>query len=364
MRDILPKIDGWLAQSKPVALATVIQTWGSSPRGVGSKMAFTADGDVAGSVSGGCVEAAVITQGSEVLKDRVPRLLHFGVADETAWEVGLTCGGSLDVFVARLDDGLHAALRDAVIESQAAALITATRAPVDILGREVLLRHDGRTLGSLGSDLDAPAIAHARQAVLAGTSSRYAPEPDVELFVEVFEPPITLVMVGGVHIAAALIPLARTLGWSTVLIDPRKTWANLQRFPDVDRMLTSWPQEAFGDLKIDRSTAVITLTHDPKLDDPALQAALPGPAFYVAALGSRSSQAKRRARLLDAGMSESELSRLHAPAGLDIAARTPQEIAISIVAEIVASHRPRPQNPVSLHSDRPKATPLAESAAR
>jgi xanthine dehydrogenase accessory factor len=337
MRDILPDLDKWIAENKPIAIATVIQTWGSSPRREGAKMALTPDGGMIGSVSGGCVEGAVFDAGVEVLRSNRPQLLHFGVADETAWEVGLACGGSIDIFVKPLDPELFSALRSVLVEEQPAVVITMVRDPNERLGREILIRDDGKVKGTLSDKLDQYALDLAQEALAKGASRRIKLNDDVEIFIEVIMPPPTLIVVGGVHITVALIDLAKTLGYRTIVVDPRSAFGNKDRFPHVDQLIQSWPQDAFQQVPITQSTAIAMLTHDPKLDDPALKIALPSPAFYVGALGSKTTQTKRRQRLLSDGLSEEQLNRLHGPIGLDIGARTPEEIAISIMAEIVAA---------------------------
>ena len=338
MRDILPDLDNWRAvDHKSIALATVIQTWGSSPRRAGAKMALTPDGKITGSVSGGCVEGAVFEAGVEVLKSNTPQLLHFGVADETAWEVGLACGGSIDIFVKPLDTEFFEALRSMLVEERPAVILTVVRGPNELLGREMLLREDGHVTGSVNEYLNEQALSLARESLLLGSSRRAKLNEDVEVFIEVILPPPTLIAVGGVHITVALVSLAKTLGYRTVVIDPRSAFGNDERFPNVDQLIQSWPEEAFQQVPLTRSTAVAMLTHDPKLDDPALKIALPSPAFYVGALGSKTTQAKRRQRLLDDGLTEAQLDRLHGPIGLEIGAGTPEEIAMSIMAEIVAA---------------------------
>jgi xanthine dehydrogenase accessory factor len=341
IRDILPDIDTWRAENKSIALATVVQTWGSSPRRAGAKMALTPDGNITGSVSGGCVEGAVVDAGIDVLKSNRPQLLHFGVADETAWEVGLACGGSIDIFVKPLDVEIFSPLRSLLLDEKSAVLVTVIRGPDEILGREMLVREDGTVTGTIKDELNEPVQDLAREALAQGESRRAMLSDDVEVFVEVISPPPTLVAVGGVHITIALMALAKTLGYRTVVVDPRSAFGNETRFPHVDQLIQSWPQEAFQQIPINRSTAVAMLTHDPKLDDPALKIALPSPAFYVGALGSRTTQAKRRQRLLDDGLTQEQLDRLHGPIGLDIGAGTPEEIAISIMAEIVAARNSR-----------------------
>lgn len=336
MRDILPDLDRWHADQEPIALATVIQTWGSAPRRAGAKMALSPGGKIAGSVSGGCVEGAVYEAGVEVLRTNRPQLLHFGVADETAWDVGLACGGSIDIFVKPLDAEFFAALRSVLREEQPAVLVTVVRGPEKLLGRELLMREGGKVIGSLNDKLDPDALELARETLAKGESRRVTLAEDIEIFIEAILPPPTLVAVGAVHITIALMTLAKTLGYRTVVVDPRSAFGSEERFPNVDRLIPLWPEEAFRQIPITRSTAIAMLTHDPKLDDPALKIALSSQAFYVGALGSKTTQAKRRERLLEEGLTEAQLNRLHGPIGLDIGAGTPEEIAMSIMAQIVA----------------------------
>ena len=348
MRDILPDLDNWHADNnQSIALATVIETWGSSPRRAGAKMALTPDGKITGSVSGGCVEGAVFDTGVEVLKTSHPQLLHFGVADETAWEVGLACGGSIDIFVKPLDTNFFQALRSVLINESPAVIVTVVRGPNDILGREMLVHDDGNVMGTISNEWDEQVLQLARETLSNGTSRRVMLNETVEVFLEAILPPPTLIAVGGVHITIALMALAKTLGYRTVVIDPRSAFGSAERFPNVDQLIQAWPDEAFQQVPLTRSTAVAMLTHDPKLDDPALKIALPSPAFYVGALGSKTTQAKRRQRLLDQGLTEAQLNRLHGPIGLEIGAGTPEEIAMSIMAEIVAARNnaEEPANP-------------------
>ena len=336
MRDILADVERWRAEGQPVALATVVETWGSAPRQVGAKMALTADGKIAGSVSGGCVETAVVEAGKRVLASGKPQLLHYGVSDETAWSVGLACGGSIDVFVDPLAPELYERLHAAVEAGRAAAVATVIVGPEGLFGRKLLLVDDGTALGTLPEEARA-----AADAALAAGASRRVAIPDGEIFIDVLRPPPRLVVVGGVHIAIPLISLAKTLGFQTILVDPRETFGNAARFPHVDRIVSAWPDRALSEIGLDASTAVAVLTHDPKLDDPALMTALPSPAFYVGALGSSRTQEKRRSRLLAAGLPEAALSRLYAPIGLDIGGRSPEEIALSVIAQIVAARNPK-----------------------
>ncbi len=336
MRDILPDIERWRAAGDAIALATVVQTWGSAPRQAGAKMAMSSNGKIAGSVSGGCVETAVVEAGQQTLTTGKPRLLHFGVTDENAWSVGLACGGTIDVFIEPLSAEIYEALRDAVAAHRVAALATVIAGPEGLLGRKLLLLDDGSMAGALPED----AVAAARAALSSGVSRRAA-IPDAEIFVEVLTPPPRLVVVGGVHIAMPLLALAKTLGFETILVDPREAFANADRFPHADRIVSKWPDRALDEIRLDPSTAVAVLTHDPRLDDPALMTALRSPAFYVGALGSTRTQEKRRSRLLEAGLPQEALSRLYAPIGLDLGGRSPEEIALSVMAQIVAARNPK-----------------------
>lgn len=339
MRDILPNLERWRVDGKRIALATVVQTWGSSPRRVGAKMAVTFDGQFCGSVSGGCVENAVIEAALDSIKTDQARLLHFGVADETAWEVGLACGGSIDVFVQPLNEDFFEPLRVAWTAETTSAHITVIRGPANILGHETLISEEGHVTRTFDDRWDGKISKLAHEALSSTRSQRATLDDETEVFIEYIAPPATLIAVGGVHIAVALMSLAKTLGFRTVVIDPRAAWGTEERFPNVDRLIQAWPEEAFEQIAVTRSTAIAVLTHDPKLDDPALKIALTSPAFYVGALGSKTTDAKRRMRLSQEGLTESQLSRLHAPIGLDIGAETPEEIALAIMSEVVNAYQ-------------------------
>jgi len=310
-------------------------------------MAITSEGMMVGSVSGGCVENAVVEAGIQSLKTGKPQLLHFGVADETAWEVGLACGGNIDIFVQPFDFLNHLiGMLDADDEG---SIVTVVQGPNELFGQVVLIHEDNLMVGSLGSERDELVLKMAQESFSLGRSGRIRLSEDVEIFVNVLLPRPTLVIVGGVHIAVALVVLAKTLGYRTILIDPRKSWGNEERFPHVDILIQSWIPDAFSNIDLTRSTAITMLTHDPKLDDPALRIALTSPAFYVGALGSRTTHAKRKERLLSEGLTESQLTRLHAPIGLDIGAQSPEEIALSIMSDVVKTHRKH--NQVSVNKE-------------
>jgi xanthine dehydrogenase accessory factor len=341
MRDLLDYLDNWLGKGEKVALATVVQTWGSSPRGVGAKMAMTASGKIAGSVSGGCVEGAVFEAGVEALRSGRPKWLHFGVADETAWQVGLACGGQVDVFVQPLDVAVYPMLHNKVVSGHRFATLTIIGGPDELLGKVMLVEDERRTPGSVPPGLEDVLWETGRRALADGSGSQIAHltpdgQPELDVFIEVAERQPVLVIVGGVHTAMTLTVLAHTMGFQTIVIDPRSAFGNNLRFPGVDRLIQAWPDEALRLIDLHERTAVAVLTHDPKIDDPALIEVLNSPAFYVGALGSDTTQAKRRARLREAGINEMQLARLHGPIGLKLGGQTPEEIALAIMAEIVA----------------------------
>ncbi len=335
MRDVLADVERWRAAGDPVAIATVVATWGSAPRQPGAKMAVSASGQIAGSVSGGCVEGAVVEAAKEVLKTQQPRLLHFGVSDESAWSVGLACGGAIEVYVEPLSEELYEPVREAASGRRGLAIATALSGE-GLVGRKLLLRDDGWSAGALPEE----AVTAVRAALAAGTPRRGAIAGG-EIFVDVLTPPPRLVVVGGVHIAIPLVALAKTLGYETIVVDPREAFGSAARFPHADRLVSKWPDRALEEIGLDRSTAVAVLAHDPKLDDPALLTALRSDAFYVGALGSSRTQEKRQARLREAGLPEDALARLYAPIGLDLGGRSPEEIALSVIAQIVAARNPR-----------------------
>jgi xanthine dehydrogenase accessory factor len=343
MWDIFSDLERWFAEGKSVALATVIRTWNSSPRGVGAKMAMTPEGNISGSVSGGCVEAAVYQAGVETLKTGRPQLLHFGVADETAWEVGLACGGSIDVFIGSLEESLFQSLSACIQGNKPLVVAMAVRGPDNVLGQSLLVCDGVSVYNELDEKFKRQSIEVARKCLSEERSQQVqltsAGEEKIDLFFDVMLPSPTLVIVGGVHIAITLSKIAKVLGYRTILVDPRAAFGNLDRFPHVDELIQEWPKEAFAKIELDRATAVTVLTHDPKIDDPALKITLSSPAFYIGVLGSQNTQAKRRKRLMEAGVSELQLNRLHGPIGLDIGAETPEEIALAVMAEIVVESR-------------------------
>lgn len=344
MEEVVADIERWRSQGEQVALATVVQTWGSSPRKVGAKMAITAGGQLSGSVSGGCIEGAVAEESFAVLKSGQPKLLQYGVADETGWEVGLACGGNIQVFVEPLNSEFFAATKELLHAERAGALVTVIAGPEALLGRKLLVErgHEG-WIGSIDAAVDAAVAAHARVAIQRGKDEQFTlAGGSIELFVDLLLPPPTLVMVGGVHIAIVLATLAKNMGYRTVVVDPRHAFGAVERFPHVDQLLRSWPEDAFAQLHPNENTAIAILTHDPKIDDPALKMVLRSPAFYIGALGSRKTHSARIERLQEAGFAPHELERIHSPIGLAIGAETPEEIALAVMAQVVKTRHAAP----------------------
>jgi len=335
MQNFFDTVDCWLTQDKDIAIATVVQTWGSAPRGVGAQMAINKDGEMAGSVSGGCVEGAVVDAGLEVLRTGLPQYLHFGVADETAWEVGLSCGGKIEIFVHLLNKHIFDVCRTAWDKERNLVIATVIQGPDTLIAREVVLLEKGEMIGSIGFELDEQVLALSTEVFANRKSQIVTTKENIALFLNSITPSPTLIIVGGVHIAVVLVSLAKTLGYRTVVIDPRKAFANQIRFNHADEFYPIWPNEAFEQITITESTAITVLTHDPKIDDPALVIALDSPAYYVGALGSRKTQALRRQRLLTAGLTEKQVARLCAPIGLDLGGQSPEQISLEIIAEIV-----------------------------
>jgi xanthine dehydrogenase accessory factor len=324
--DPLAQAARWQADGVGVAVATVVETWGSSPCPPGSGLAVSENGEMVGSVSGGCVEGSVVEAALEVIRGGHVRLLGFGVTNEQAWEVGLACGGRVQIFVGPMEERLlgellseRAARRPGVLETHLGT------------GNRTLLHPD--------EVLDDPELEVAVRESLAGDVCLYRPGgSDPGTFLQPFPPPLRLLVVGAVHIAQPLSRMASEAGFEVSVIDPRRAFASEARFPDVE-ICTDWPDAALQARRLDARCAVVTLTHDPKLDDPALAAALRSDAFYLGSLGSRRTHAGRLSRLRKLGFGDADLARIHGPVGLDIGARSPAEIAVSILAEVTCRLR-------------------------
>jgi xanthine dehydrogenase accessory factor len=333
MRDVLPDIERWRQRGDRIALAMVVGVKRSAPRAPGAKMAVSDQGDIAGGVSGGCVEGAVVEIAEQVMAGGGPQLVHFGIADSEAWDVGLPCGGEIDVWVQAYEPGRFEEIARAGGRAAEVTMLEGAGR-----GAKLLIDADGGRSGSLGSpELDDEAVRAAGELLWTDTSERRG-----AMFIDVAAPAPRLILFGAVDIAAHVCTLARDSGWRAFVVDPRARFATAERFPDADDVIAAWPEEAFARLGgIDPATSIVVLTHDPKLDDAALTLALRSPARFVGAMGSRRAQAARRERLLTAGLGEDELERLSAPVGLDLGAIGREETALSIMAEVVAARHGR-----------------------
>jgi len=315
----------WLEAGRPVALATVIDTWGSAPVRTGGQMAVVDVDEFQGSVSGGCVEADVIAAGLDVIETGKPETLSFGIADETAWRAGLACGGKIRVHVSKLDPKTDL---DFVKKLDAAA---AAREPIVVMTRLA----DGARQIYDGTNSTDPAIAEAIRRAHSGV------DKSGETFLHALTPPPRIIIVGATHIGQHLATMATASGYDVKVIDPRTAFASPARF-DPSQLITGWPEDSFKQLAADPFSAVVTLTHVDHIDDDALTIALKSPCRYIGSLGSRKTHARRVERLKAAGFSDAEIARINAPVGLNIDAETPGEIATSILAQIIASFRKVP----------------------
>lgn len=314
--DLIKTVLSWHEAGRQVAIARVVETWGSAPRAAGSVLIIDGDGNMAGSVSGGCVEGAVLVEAMEALGDGKPRVLTYGVSDDDAFAVGLACGGTIRVLVEPVGGAMS----------------------VDNL-RAIIAAQDAKQPVAYVADLE----SEARAVTTEGHADRFrldrsGIEEDGRTFVAIHNPPLRMIIVGAVHIAQALAPMARACGFAPVLIDPRGAFGSQERFPG-ETIVEDWPDEAMATLVPDARTAVVTLTHDPKLDDPAILETLKTDAFYLGCLGSKRTHAKRIDRLRSEGLTDQQISRIHAPVGLDLGGRQPAEIAVSVMAQVIETLR-------------------------
>ncbi|VAV97946.1 Aerobic carbon monoxide dehydrogenase molybdenum cofactor insertion protein CoxF [hydrothermal vent metagenome] len=300
----------WHNEGRGAALATVVQTWGSAPRRTGSQLAISGAGEIAGSVSGGCVEGAVVAEALEAMENGVPVMLEYGVSDGDAFAVGLACGGTIRILV----EPVGAVMPVAVLEELVA--VRKARRPVAYV---------------TGEGVEKRLIYEGYQTRFRMDRSGF--EEDGKTFIAIHNPPLRLIIVGAVHIAQALVPMAQITGYDPLVIDPRESFASKARFPGAE-ISHDWPDEAVRKAGLDTRTALVLLTHDPKLDDPALEQGLERDVFYIGALGSKRTHGARLQRLRDKGFSEVKLARIHGPVGLDLGAAGPAEIALAILAEM------------------------------
>jgi xanthine dehydrogenase accessory factor len=352
MRDLIEDIDRWRADGHDIGRAVVVRTFGSAPRPEGATLLLSDDGRIAGSVSGGCVEGATTTHIEAARRSGESFVVRYGISDEQAWDVGLACGGTIDVLI---EPTLSAAVVEAARVARGArrdgrAIVTPL--PVGSPGPEfspstvgaagspqepLVVYDDGRLSGSLGSDSGDAALIEASLTALKTSRSKTYEVGEGEVFIEAYPVRPRLVIVGAVPVAMALVGVARALGYETIVIDGRPAFATPERFPDVDQLLVGWPDELADEIELGPADAVAILSHDSKFDEPAIADALQRGCRYVGAIGSRKTQQSRRTRLSERGVSESALRRLRGPIGLDLGGREPAETALAIMSEIVAT---------------------------
>jgi xanthine dehydrogenase accessory factor len=329
VRELAADLERWRGRGERVAVATVVSTKRSAPRPVGAKLGVSEGGELAGSVSGGCVENEVYGVAREVLEGDPGQLLTYGISDDLALSVGLPCGGEIEVFVGEPDDAVLARALEVAEQGERAVHFTVVAGPE--VGSELLVLESGATVGSGPAEL--AAYAHD---LIRGKRSHLVELEGRTVFADVLGPPPRLLVFGAVDTAETLCKAARMIGWRTIVADARGKFATRERMPSADELIVAWPEEVIERVQPDHDTAIVVLTHEEKFDAPALAGALATEAFYVGAMGSRRAQESRRERLLDAGIDESQLDRIFGPSGLDVGAQSPAETALSVLAEILA----------------------------
>ncbi|MEU7039217.1 XdhC/CoxI family protein [Streptomyces sp. NPDC046237] len=348
MLDIAEELHRWVEQGRTFAVATVVAVGGSAPRQPGAALAVDSDGTAIGSVSGGCVEGAVYDLCRQAIEDGETVLERFGYSDEDAFAVGLTCGGIIDILVTPVRGEVFSAALAAAVSGEAAALARIVSGPSDLMGRALLVRPDGSYEGGLGGhpELDRTAAGEALAMLDAGRTGTVEIGEDgsrcgqpLTLLVESSVPAPRMIVFGAIDFASALVRVGKFLGYHVTLCDARPVFATPARFPEADEIVVDWPHRYLESTEVDGRTVLCVLTHDAKFDVPLLEAALKLPVAYVGAMGSRRTHEDRNKRLREVGVTELELARLRSPIGLDLGARTPEETAVSIAAEIVAGRR-------------------------
>jgi xanthine dehydrogenase accessory factor len=346
VRDILDQITKWWDTGETFGLATVVNTFRSAPRDPGAALAVSAGGEVVGSVSGGCVEGAVYELAQEVRQTGQPVLQTYGVSDDAAFEVGLTCGGIIDLFVEPVSKERYPELAEvaaAIRAGDPVAVVTVISGP-GVVGARRIIRPEGEGSGTLGAGdrLDQAVDDDARGMLAQGlTGVRHYGEhgerrlDDLSVFVQSFAPPPRMLVFGAIDFAAAVARAGKFLGYRVTVCDARSIFATHARFPDADEVVVDWPHRYLASTEVDQRTVICVLTHDPKFDVPVLAVALRRPAAYIGAMGSRRTHEDRLARLREAGLTEDEIARLRSPIGLDLGARTPEETAVSVAAELI-----------------------------
>ncbi|MHB8135506.1 MAG: XdhC family protein [Anaerolineaceae bacterium] len=338
MRELLKTIESWISEGKQVAIATVVNVYGSAPRQLGAKMAVNQDGLMAGSVSGGCVEGAVVAEATKILKTKEPRLLHYGVTDEQAFSVGLACGGIIEVFVEPLSNEEFDRMKTDLIQDNMFAKITLIGG--NGCGEKILAYPDGKHIGQFQS-----------KNVQEEINNRLAPlfdkqinqrfmikdqNSEIEVFFDIYPPLPRMIIIGAVHIAIPLVTYAKSLGFHTIVVDPRKAFSNRERFPHVDELVQEWPEDYFQRVGLNEGSYVVTVSHDEKLDVPALAIACNSKARYIGALGSKKTFENNKQGIRELGVPEKAIERIFSPIGFKIGAHGAEEIALSIMAEVIA----------------------------
>ncbi|PSK96836.1 xanthine dehydrogenase accessory factor [Murinocardiopsis flavida] len=374
MRDIRTGVAGLYRSGETFAIATVIDTYHSAPREAGAAMAVSASGEVIGSVSGGCVEGAVYELAQEVIGTGTAVRETYGVSDDDAFAVGLTCGGTLHILVEPVDPTTHPDLGEVIADVDAhRPVAVATVASGPHLGRRAVIRPD-RADGDLGGERLNQAVADDARGMLAQGRTgilRYGADgqrrgDELEVFVQSFAPAPRMLVFGAIDFAAAVADVGAYLGYRVTVCDARPVFATAKRFPKADEVVVKWPHVFLAEVapEVDERTAICVLTHDPKFDVPVLKAALATPAGYIGAMGSRRTHDDRMARLRESGVSEDRLARLRSPIGLDLGARTPEETAVSIAAELIQTRWGGTGRPLHETDGRIHSEPLGMSLTR
>jgi xanthine dehydrogenase accessory factor len=340
MDEVLEQATAWRAQGRESALATVVRTSGSTPRGTGAKLLVSRDGAIVGSVSGGCVESDVAAHAVEVMTQGRPRLVSYGISDEFGIEVGLACGGSIEVLIEGLGADPYAEVATLVRQEVPVVVATAVR-PEAAIGRRVVFAR-GEARGTLGDTvLDRSVQEKVPELIRSGQSRsmRFKDQSgeETEVFLDAYPAPPTLFIFGGVHVAIPLTRYAKILGFRVNVIDPRGIFATPERFAEADELAITYPEDYLSRVELNENSYVVVLTHDPRHDEPILKRVVGSRASYVGAIGSRKTNQERMARLMAQGVPQEQLARVHAPVGMDIGAQTPEEIALAIMAEIIAA---------------------------
>ena len=342
MDNVIAALKKWLDEGRKTAIAIVVNKKGSAMRPLGAKMAINDDSVIVGSISGGCVENAVIVEALACMESGQPKLLHYGVSDDTAWSVGLMCGGEIDVLLLPINSNEEGSFDRVVVEK--ISKLQDDRIPfmllVQLSGKRlghtlILENHDGKIDGNAAAWVERSLFPNLEEMMRTETS-QIIESAAGKIYVDVGKPAPRLVVIGGAHVSIAFVKMAKLLGYYTILIDPRKTFATDERFPEVDEMLGDWPVEGFEKIKLNSLDYVLLASHDDKLDLPAASAALKANVTYIGMLASRTTRVRRFELLAQEGFPMEQIEKIHAPVGLDIGARTPEEIALAMLAEITA----------------------------